>query len=148
MNPSGDANGCWVAEASGISGNAAGWPVDDHSAPMPEGLAESVIDRNHLARMTLGDGNLEREILGLFRQQAGMLLVRMASDSPKVIAGFAHTLTGSARGIGAWQVAAAAEALERAATGRDQGRIASALRHLSTAVARAQAAIADLTQAC
>ena len=138
MNPSGDANGCWVAEASGISGNAAGWPVDDHSAPMPEGLAESVIDRNHLARMTLGDGNLEREILGLFRQQAGMLLVRMASDSPKVIAGFAHTLTGSAR----------SRASAAAATGRDQGRIASALRHLSTAVARAQAAIADLTQAC
>jgi HPt (histidine-containing phosphotransfer) domain-containing protein len=148
MNPAGDANGdVQLAGGSGISANGVGWPVDDHSLLL-DGVAGRVIDRNHLARMTLGDGSLEREILGLFRQQAGMLLARMASESPKVIAGFAHTLTGSARGIGAWQVAAAAEALERAAIGRDQGRIASALRHLSMAVTRAHAAIADLTSAC
>ena len=146
MNPSGDANG--HVQAAGLVGVSANVAFEGHSAHLPEATTARVIDRGHLARMTLGDWNLEREILGLFHHQAGMLLARMACESPKVIAAFAHTLTGSARGIGAWQVAAAAEALERAAIVRDEGRIASALRHLSMTVTRAQAAIADLTQAC
>ncbi|HEY7299771.1 MAG TPA: Hpt domain-containing protein [Xanthobacteraceae bacterium] len=149
MDPSGDANGdVQLAGRSGASASTAAWSVNDRSALLPEDPTALVIDRNHLARMTLGDGNLERELLGLFHRQAGMLLGRMTSENPKVVAAFAHTLTGSARGVGAWQVAAAAEAIERAATGADEGRLASALRHLSAAVTRAQAAIADLTQAC
>jgi len=149
MTPSADADGhVQLAGGSGVPINTVVWSVDEHSALLPQELAARVIDRNHLAHMTLGDGNLEREILGLFHRQAGMLLARMTSESPKVIAAFAHTLTGSARGIGAWQVAAAAEALQRAAIGRDDGKTASALRHLSVTVTRAQAVIADLTQAC
>src|SRR5438105_3256790 len=78
---------------------------------LPNGLQgrEDIIDMDHLARMTLGDASLKVDVLRLFDRQAGMLLARMMNEAPKVIAAFAHTLSGSARGIGAWQVGAAAE---------------------------------------
>ena len=77
-----------------------------------------------------------------------MLLGRMANQAPRVIAALAHTLTGSARGIGACQVAAAAEAVERAAAGREQAGIEGAIGRLSAAVTQVQAVIAGLTQVC
>ena len=116
-----------------------------HLPNMPEG---GVLDRNHLAHITLGDGALEREVLRLFHRQAAMLLGRMANQAPRVIAALAHTLTGSARGVGAWQLAAAAEAVERAAVGCDQAGMKGAVERLCTAVAQAQAVIAGLTQLC
>ena len=75
----------------------------------------SAIDVDHLARMTLDDRAVEREVLQLFDRQSALLLARLPNEPPEVVATLAHTLTGSARGIGAWQVAAAAEALEQAA---------------------------------
>jgi len=117
-------------------------------AGYPDVTQSAVLDRNHLAHITLGDEALEREVLGLFHLQAAMLLGRMANQAPRVIAALAHTLTGSARGIGAWQVAAAAEAVERAAAGREQAGIEGAIGRLSAAVTQVQAAIAGLTQVC
>jgi hypothetical protein len=108
----------------------------------------AVLDRNHLARITLADEALEREVLGLFHRQAAMLLGRMANEAPRVIAALAHTLTGSARSVGAWQVAAAAEGVECAAAGCEQAGIEAAIGRLSTAVTQPQAAIAGLTQLC
>ncbi len=75
----------------------------------------SVIDASHLERMTLGDRRLEREVLELFVRQTTILLTRIAGAEPPVAAAAAHTLKGSARGIGAWRVARAAEQLEQAA---------------------------------
>ena len=72
------------------------------------------IDLVHLARMTLGDRSLEREVLQLFDRQSTLLIARMRAASPEGIALLAHTLKGSARGIGAWRVARAAEAVEAA----------------------------------
>ena len=72
------------------------------------------IDLVHLARTTLGDRSLEREVLQLFDRQSTLLIARMRAASPDGIAMLAHTLKGSARGIGAWRVARAAEALELA----------------------------------
>ena len=43
------------------------------------------------------------------------MLKRIASMEPALAATAAHTLKGSARGIGAWRVAQAAERVERAA---------------------------------
>jgi HPt (histidine-containing phosphotransfer) domain-containing protein len=77
---------------------------------------QAVIDEAHLGRMTLGDRLLEREILEIFVRQAAIMLERIAGAEPALAAASAHTLTGSARGIGAWRVAQAAERLERAAT--------------------------------
>ena len=59
--------------------------------------------------MTLGDRKLEKEVLELFDRQAEQLLARMHAAEPAGLARLAHTLVGSARGIGAWRVAAAAE---------------------------------------
>ncbi len=112
--------------------------VDTVAAP-PLVPAEPPIDAAHLARMTLGERSLEREVLALFDRQADILLARIHADAPAAAAA-AHTLKGSARGIGAWAVAQAAEAVERA--GETGGT--AALRVLDMAVAEAKAAIADL----
>lgn len=101
------------------------------------------IDLAHLARMTIGDRSLEGEVLELFDRQAEILLARMRRLPPREVAGFAHTLTGSARGIGAWQVAEAAETVERAARG-EQSDLAGAVARLTAAVGEARAAISEL----
>ncbi len=69
----------------------------------------SAIDEDHLGRMTLGDRRLEREVLELFLRQTTIMLSRIADADPPLAAAAAHTLKGSARGIGAWRVARAAE---------------------------------------
>jgi Hpt domain-containing protein len=109
--------------------------------------AAGVIDRPHLTRMTFGEKSLEAEVLALFDRQAGMLLECMKQASPKAAAAFAHTLSGSARGIGAWKVAAAAEGLEFAAKDCDPVGVASALRQLAGAIGEARAAIREVLAA-
>jgi len=138
-----------ISEAPVSSTQVSSTHVWGEASPhLPDMTQSAVLDRNHLARITLADEALEREVLGLFHRQAAMLLGRMANQAPRVIAALAHTLTGSARGIGAWQVAAAAEAVERAAAGSEQAGIEAAIGRLSTAVTQVQAAIAGLTQVC
>ena len=45
--------------------------------PTPEGERQTtVIDENHLGRMTLGDRRLEREVLELFLRHPGVVLTR------------------------------------------------------------------------
>jgi hypothetical protein len=76
---------------------------------------QGAIDETHFSRMTLGDRRLEREVLEIFLRQNVIMLERIAGAEPAVAAAAAHTLLGSARGIGAWRVARAAERLEHAA---------------------------------
>lgn len=102
------------------------------------------IDLVHLARMTMGDRSLEREVLQLFDRQSSLLIARMRTAAPASIATLAHTLNGSARGIGAWRVARAAEALELADPGSEAG---AALDRLSAASDEARLLIADLLRA-
>jgi HPt (histidine-containing phosphotransfer) domain-containing protein len=117
--------------------------VDPVAAP-PLAPAERPIDVDHLARMTLGDSSLEREVLQLFDRQAEMLLARMQLAAPAAAAAHAHTLKGSSSGIGAWKVARAAEAVEFAATRKGAADIAAAIGCLGAAVAEARLAIAEL----
>jgi HPt (histidine-containing phosphotransfer) domain-containing protein len=100
------------------------------------------IDLVHLARTTLGDRTLEREVLQLFDRQSGMLVARMRAAAPAGIATLAHTLKGSARGIGAWRVARAAELLELAGAAGDP--TTEALDQLAGACNEARAVIAEL----
>jgi HPt (histidine-containing phosphotransfer) domain-containing protein len=104
---------------------------------------EQPIDLTHLFRMTLGDHSLEREVLALFERQADMLIGRMPGLEPAGVAALAHTLKGSARGIGAWQVARAADAVERsaAAGGAD---LRQAIDGLAAAARDVRGVIADL----
>jgi HPt (histidine-containing phosphotransfer) domain-containing protein len=109
-----------------------------------EPAAEPAIDFAHLARMTLGDKSLEAEVLALFDRQAVLLLARMRGAPAAAIAAFAHTIKGSARGVGAWQVAETAEAVERAAKASDPADLANVLRRLAAAVETARAVIVEL----
>jgi len=93
--------------------------------PEPPPAAPAVIDEVHLGRMTLGDTRLEREILEIFVRQIGLTLTRIAGAAPAVAAAAAHTLKGSARGIGTWRLAHAAEQVE-AAAGRGNAEVLSA----------------------
>jgi hypothetical protein len=102
------------------------------------------LDLVHLARMTLGDRSLEREVLQLFMQQSCMLVQRMqAVRSEAALAPLAHALQGSAKGIGAWRVAACAEAVERI-TPDEATRLAGAVDRLADAVLEARDIIEDL----
>ena len=95
------------------------------------------IDIAHLKRMTLGDAGLEREVLAMFAGQAVRLIEALAAW-PSDAAEIAHTLNGSARAIGAFQVAEASEAFEAALRG---GEASEALAALRDAVAQARQAI-------
>jgi HPt (histidine-containing phosphotransfer) domain-containing protein len=120
-----------------------------HVAILPPDLAPAtapVIDRDHLERMTFGDSSLEREVLQLFDRQAEILIARMRVSDPAAVATLAHTLKGSASGIGAGNVALAAEATELAA-GRSPIEAGAALDGLAKAVGEARALIATLLQA-
>jgi HPt (histidine-containing phosphotransfer) domain-containing protein len=110
----------------------------------PALVPEQVVDREHLGRMTLGDRGLENEVLRLFERQAGMLVARMATATPANIRALAHTLDGSARGIGAWRVSQAAKNVELAVM--QDGDIGAAVAALKSAVDEALAIIADLLQ--
>jgi HPt (histidine-containing phosphotransfer) domain-containing protein len=104
------------------------------AAPLAAG-----IERGHLARMTFGDRNLEREVLQLFDRQADLLLARMRDREPATVATLAHTLKGSASSIGAADDMRAAAAVEQAAgtPARDRpiGRLAAAIDETRAAIA-------------
>ena len=102
---------------------------------------DQAIDFSHLFRMTLGDHSLQREVLQLFDRQTEMLIARMAAAAPAAAAALAHTLKGSARGIGAWNVASAAEQVEVVSAAA--GDLEPAIAALSQAATRARASIAD-----
>ncbi|HEY0441127.1 MAG TPA: Hpt domain-containing protein [Xanthobacteraceae bacterium] len=105
--------------------------------------AARTIDLVHLARMTLGDRGLEREVLQLFARQSVQLVERMRTAPPDAVAMLAHTLKGSARGIGACRVAAAADVVERASAGTGPG-LPAALATLAEAVEDARSVVGEL----
>lgn len=74
---------------------------------------QDVLDRDHLARYTLGDAALEQEVLGLFiGQMPETLAMLRSSGDQKAWTLAAHTIKGSARAVGAWKLASAAERAE------------------------------------
>ncbi len=108
----------------------------------PTLVPDQPVDRAHLFRMTLGDHGLEGEVLRLFDRQTQMLLARMATAQPSCIKALAHTLAGSARGVGAWRVSQAAQDVERAVS--DGMDVRPAIAALKSATDEALVVIADL----
>jgi len=125
----------------GSSGLAVEMVDEVSSSAIPS--SREPIDRGHLSRMTLGERSLEREVLALFDRQADILLNRMNSAAPSGVATLAHTLKGSAVGIGAWGVARAAETVEKA----NPATLPDAVTALGVAIADAKQAIAGLLRA-
>lgn len=106
--------------------------------------AAGPIDLIHLFRMTVGDYRLQREILDLFDQQIGLLVDRMRDAEPPALAALAHTLKGSARSIGAWDLVTAAEEVESAVA--NGGDLAPGLEAIAAAGECVRSAIAEMRQ--
>jgi HPt (histidine-containing phosphotransfer) domain-containing protein len=98
------------------------------------------IDLIFLAHQTLGDEQLEEELLLLFERQAGEILAALAkAEAATEHVDLAHRLKGSARAVGAAAVALAAENYESAA--QKNTALSSHFGTLATAVGEARAAI-------
>lgn len=78
-----------------------------------EGREPRPVDLQHLARYTLGEPALEREVLELFSSQSGLYLEQLRTAmSDRDWRHAAHSLKGCARAVGAWRTAQAAERAE------------------------------------
>ncbi len=91
-----------------VAANIQNFSEDNNNHP------ETPIDWEHLARYTLGNKDVEKEVLELFARQSSHYVEKLknATDA-SAWKEAAHTIKGSARGIGAWRVATKAEALEK-----------------------------------
>jgi HPt (histidine-containing phosphotransfer) domain-containing protein len=115
--------------------------------PRPARAHLPAIDLVHLSRQTLGDRALETELLRLFDRQASQIMERLrscASDDRKALGDLAHSIKGSARAIGAVDVAAAAQAYEDTLRLDSSQSREAALARLGERIAVAREAIASL----
>jgi len=97
---------------------------------------QMAVDFDHLKKYTAGDSQVEEEILSVFMQQAE-IWVRMLNESQddKGWLDAAHSLKGSARGVGAWSVAELCEHAESLASQSSPAERSMALGDLKAAVA-------------
>jgi HPt (histidine-containing phosphotransfer) domain-containing protein len=106
---------------------------------------DAPIDRAYLARFTLGNAALEREVLGLFAEHAPTYLLQlMAAETERAWYEAAHTLKGSARAVGAKQVALEAERAEALKGPREDGERTARIDALGTALDEVRRYIAGL----
>jgi HPt (histidine-containing phosphotransfer) domain-containing protein len=109
-----------------------------------------VLDLAHLARYTMGNRDLERELLRLFRTQiraqvTGVAQARDAPDPDGQAWRFAtHTLKGVARSIGAWAIADTAEKLEQLGHDGDRGAYGRLMVALAAQIAACEREIARI----
>jgi HPt (histidine-containing phosphotransfer) domain-containing protein len=103
------------------------------------------IDRGYLARFTMGNAELEREVLDLFAEHAPTYLLHlMSADTERAWYEAAHTLKGSARAVGAWQVADEAQRAEALKGALDAGERTARIDALASALDEVRQYIADL----
>jgi HPt (histidine-containing phosphotransfer) domain-containing protein len=94
----------------------------------------AAIDRAYLARFTLGNESLAREVLELFAAQAPLYLAALQrASTDREWREAAHTLKGSAAAVGARQLQRLAELAERVGRG-PAGAARDAERELAIAV--------------
>lgn len=141
--------------ASPTSGAAIEMPTPSPSGERSDGEVgsrahvplDAPIDLVHLRRYTLGDHELEMEILGLFIEQAPATIesmLRAGSDRDWQRA--AHTLKGSARAVGAWHIAELAERAESLGGMSDRSACERLLGHLKAAADEARSHIRALSR--
>ncbi|ODN70746.1 Hpt domain-containing protein [Methylobrevis pamukkalensis] len=114
-------------------------PAAHGRPPQEDGAAP--VDLAHLAAQTFGNEDLAREVLAMFVNQTEALMAEAAADVTSR-GRIAHKISGSARGIGAFAVARAAEAVEiGAGAGSADAPSDDAFGRLGQAVAAANAFI-------
>jgi hypothetical protein len=97
------------------------------------------VDLNHLHSQTFGDRKLQREVLKLFLRHSADQVQRLKEAiAPEERREAAHTLVGSARGVGAFSVAYIAAEIELS-----RGPIVGRLKALEAAVDAAHGFIRD-----
>jgi HPt (histidine-containing phosphotransfer) domain-containing protein len=86
----------------------------DQSREGRAGRPSAPIDRAFLARFTLGNAAIEREVLELFAGHVPLYLEQLcAANTAKAWRNAAHAIKGSALGVGAARLARFAELAER-----------------------------------
>jgi HPt (histidine-containing phosphotransfer) domain-containing protein len=119
--------------------------ISPNGPPASMDTQPGILDEEHLGRMTLGDRWLEREVLEIFVRHTetmlNLILDRIAERDAAAAAAAAHTMVGSARGVGAWRVAEAAEKLERTVDAGDEQQLGAAIAALRAASLEANTAI-------
>lgn len=97
-------------------------------------MHHDAIDLAHLNGQTGGDDALAAEVLRLFATQAPVELVRLRSESASERREAAHLLVGSARAIGAGEVARLAAEIETGEKGVDalEAAIAEVIEFIAT----------------
>ncbi|RUT97634.1 Hpt domain-containing protein [Mesorhizobium sp. USDA-HM6] len=118
---------------SGIAFSMPGGDVSGTAGSRPVDLA-------HLARQTMDDRALEQEVLALFVQQALSVRDKILDADAKERVLLAHSLKGSARGIGAFAVAECAATIEKqpedARTVKKLGVLIEEVRDFIAAISR------------
>lgn len=108
-------------------------------------VALAPIDFAHLRRYTLNDRALEKEILEIFAAQLPLTIGELRSASlPEDWKRAAHTLKGSARAVGAGDLAELAASAERAAALADPAARRAIVNRIEAAAAGVAAFIATL----
>jgi two-component system, sensor histidine kinase and response regulator len=94
-------------------------------------------DRDELLKTIDGDGYLFKEIIGVFRKEAAVLISAMddavGDENSGGIAEAAHSIKGSALTIGAERIARLAYILEEMGEGHDVAMARQVLVHLKAA---------------
>lgn len=111
-------------------------PVQDHP-----------VDLKHLRRYTLGDRSLEQEVLYLFLNQLPETISRLrGAKTDKDWRVAAHTIKGSGRAVGAWQLAHLAEQAERVPAASDSAPRIEAVARIEAAAGEIEAFITSAYQ--
>ncbi|KAA5598140.1 Hpt domain-containing protein [Blastochloris sulfoviridis] len=113
--------------------------------PKTASTADRPVDLVHLSRVTFGDRALEREVLGLFLRQSTIQLDRLKeARTAQAFGAAAHTLKGSAAGIGARHVAAVAAEAEALSARYDTAEVLEAVARLEARVVECRLYISQL----
>lgn len=121
---------------------------DEAGSTRPGGAGEPAgdpVDLAHLARYTLGDQALEREVLELFCSQSLTYLDRLRNaETEKDWSDTAHSLKGSARAVGAWRVAREAERAEELSLASPEQDRAERIDRLEASLREAEAYVGSV----
>ncbi len=107
-----------------------------------ETTSTEAIDIKHLRRYTLGDEELEREVLDLFLSQLPATIAALQhASNERDWRMAAHTLKGSGRAVGAWRIAGLAESAERLHLDHNRRAAADVIARIEEAATEARAFI-------
>jgi HPt (histidine-containing phosphotransfer) domain-containing protein len=111
-------------------------------------LQVSPVDLKHLRRYTLGDVELEKEVLELFLGQLPQTIGALSrAETERDWRVAAHTLKGSGRAVGAWRVARLAEHAERNLNVLNRAGCTDVVAKINEAVEEARAYIESVYRA-